>query len=124
MQWKLLKNSLPKYSIEMMETWVDSVLQGNVLDRNLMAFVAEGDVYNVSLKRRDQGTPVLSKPLQMPKIWILQTAPKRSREKMIIVRTGLFNDKKSDEVRSSPNGSKQKTSLNHMKALKIPLPTI
>ena len=124
MQWKLLKNSLPKYSIEMMETWVDSVLQGNVLDRNLMAFVAEGGVYNVSLKRRDQGTPVLSKPLQMPKIWILQTAPKRSREKMIIVRTGLFNDKKSDEVRSSPNGSKQKTSLNHMKALKIPLPTI
>ena len=124
MQWKLLKNSLPKYSIEMMETWVDSVLQGNVLDRNLMAVVAEGGVYNVSLKRRDQGTPVLSKPLQMPKIWILQTAPKRSREKMIIVRTGLFNDKKSDEVRSSPNGSKQKTSLNHMKALKIPLPTI
>ena len=124
MQWKLLKNSLPKYSIEMMESWVDSVLQGNVLDRNLMAFVAEGGVYNVSLKRRDQGTPVLSKPLQMPKIWILQTAPKRSREKMIIVRTGLFNDKKSDEVRSSPNGSKQKTSLNHMKALKIPLPTI
>ena len=124
MQWKLLKNSLPKYSIEMMETWVDSVLQGNVLDRNLMAFVAEGGVYNVSLKRRDQGTPVLSKPLQMPKIWILQTAPKRSREKMIIVRTGLFNDKKSDVVRSSPNGSKQKTSLNHMKALKIPLPTI
>ena len=124
MQWKLLKNSLPKYSIEMLETWVDSVLQGNVLDRNLMAFVAEGGVYNVSLKRRDQGTPVLSKPLQMPKIWILQTAPKRSREKMIIVRTGLFNDKKSDEVRSSPNGSKQKTSLNHMKALKIPLPTI
>ena len=103
---------------------MDSVLQGNVLDRNLMAFVAEGGVYNVSLKRRDQGTPVLSKPLQMPKIWILQTAPKRSREKMIIVRTGLFNDKKSDEVRSSPNGSKQKTSLNHMKALKIPLPTI
>ena len=124
MQWKLLKNSLPKYSIEMMETWVDSVPQGNVLDRNLMAVVAEGGVYNVSLKRRDQGTPVLSKPLQMPKIWILQTAPKRSREKMIIVRTGLFNDKKSDEVRSSPNGSKQKTSLNHMKALKIPLPTI
>ena len=124
MQWKLLKNLLPKYSIEVIETWVDSVLQGNVLDRNLMAFVAEGGVYNVSLKRRDQGTPVLSKPLQMPKIWILQTAPKRSREKMIIVRTGLFNDKKSDEVRSSPNGSKQKTSLNHMKALKIPLPTI
>ena len=124
MQWKLLKNSLPKYSIEMLETWVDSVLQGNVLDRNLMAFMAEGGVYNVSLKRRDHGTPVLSKPLQMPKIWILQTAPKRSREKMIIVRTGLFNDKKSDEVRSSPNGSKQKTSLNHMKALKIPLPTI
>ena len=124
MQWKLLKNSLPKCPIKMMETWVDSVLQGNVLDRNLMAFVAEGGVYNVSLKRRDQGTPVLSKPLQMPKIWILQTAPKRSREKMIIVRTGLFNDKKSDEVRSSPNGSKQKTSLNHMKALKIPLPTI
>ena len=124
MQWKLLKNSLPKYSIEMLETWVDSVLQGNVLDRNLMAFVAEGGVYNVSLKRRDQDTPVLSKPLQMPKIWILQTAPKRSREKMIVVRTGLFNDKKSDEVRSSPNGSKQKTSLNHMKALKIPLPTI
>ena len=120
MQWKLLKNSLPKYSIEMMETWVDSVLQGNVLDRNLMAFVAEGGVYNVSLKRRD----LLSKPLQMPEIWILRTAPKRSREKMIIVRTGLFNDKKSDEVRSSPNGSKQKTSLNHMKALKIPLPTI
>ena len=78
----------------------------------------------VNLKRRDQGTPVLSKPLQMPKIWILQTAPRRSREKMIIVRTGLFNDKKSDEVRSSPNGSKQKTSLNRMKALKIPLPTI
>ena len=124
MQWKLLKNSLPKYSIEMLETWMDSILQGNVLDRNLKAFVAEGGVYNVSLKRRDQGTPVLSKPLQMPKIWILQTAPKRSREKMIIVRTGLFNDKKSDEVRSSPNGSKQKTSLNHMKALKIPLPTI
>ena len=137
MQWKLLKNSLPKYSIEVMETWVDSVLQGNVLDRNLMAFVAEGGVYNVSLKRRDQGTPVLSNPIQMLKIRSIQASPKRSKKKtrvvrrfvvqtqpMIVVRTGLFNDKKSDEVRSSPNGSKQKTSLNHMKALKIPLPTI
>ena len=120
MQWKLLKNSLPKYSIEMMETWMDSVLQGDVLDRNLMAFVAEGGVYNVSLKRRD----LLSKPLQMPKIWILQTSPKQSREKMIVVRTGLPNDKKSDEERLSPNGSKPKTSLNQMKALKTPLPTI
>ena len=34
------------------------------------------------------------------------------------------NDKKSDEVRSSPNGSKPKTSLNQVKALKTPLPTI
>ena len=95
MQWKLLKNSLPKYSIEMMETWVDSVLQGNVLDRNLMAFVAEGGVCNVNLKRRDQSTPldpgclretfILSKPLQMPKIRILQTSPKRSKEKMSVV---------------------------------------
>ena len=95
MQWKLLKNSLPKYSIEMMETWVDSVLQGNVLDRNLKAFVAEGGVCNVNLKRRDQSTPldpgclretfILSKPLQMPKIRILQTSPKRSKEKMSVV---------------------------------------
>ena len=85
MQWKLLKNSLPKYSIEMLETWVDSVLQGNVLDRNLMAFVAEGGVYNVSLKRRDQGTPVLSNPIQMLKIRNIQASPKRSKMKTWVV---------------------------------------
>ena len=54
MQWKLLKNSLPKYSIEMMETWMDSVLQGDVLDRNLMAFVAEGGACNVVPRFRVQ----------------------------------------------------------------------
>ena len=87
-------------------TWVDSVLQGNVLDRNLMAFVAEGGVYNVSLKRRDQGTPVLSNPIQMLKIRSIQASPKRSKKKtrvvrrfmvqtqpMIIVQSGLLNDK-------------------------------
>ena len=85
MQWKLLKNSLPKYSIEMLETWVDSVLQGNVLDRNLMAFMAEGGAYNVSLKRRDQGTPVLSSPIQMLNIRNIQASPKKSKMKTRVV---------------------------------------
>merc|ERR1712079_816394 len=67
-------------------------------------------------------TFVLSSPIQMLKVRSIQASPKRSEKKtrvvrrfvvqtqpMVIVRTGLFNDKKSDEVRSSPNGSKQKT---------------